>query len=58
MTYTATGFSNPARGLPAEHYRGYTPDHGRTFSDRRHRRRDESHLVERLFLRPIGTSMN
>ena len=59
MTYTPTGFSNPVRVVfqaifrpnIVEDTRQTVAVHFRT-AIRRHR--DESHLVERLFLRPIG----
>ena len=59
MTYTATGFSNPVRVVfqavfrpnIAEDTRQTVAVHFRTAI---HRRRDETHIVDRLFLHPIG----
>jgi hydrogenase-4 component B len=59
MTYTATGFSNPVRVVfqaifrpnIVEDTRGTVGVHFRTAI---RRRRDETHLVDRLFLQPVG----
>lgn len=59
MTYTATGFSNPVRVVfqavfrpnIAEDTRQTVAVHFRTAI---RRRRDESYIVDRMFLRPIG----
>ena len=59
MTYTATGFSNPVRVVfqavfrpnIAEDTRQTVAVHFRTAI---RRRRDETHIVDRMFLRPVG----
>ncbi len=62
MTYTATGFSNPVRVVFQAIFRpNVTEDTRQTvavhFRTAIRRRRDETHLVERLFLRPVGTGI-
>lgn len=62
MTYTATGFSNPVRVVfqaifqpnIAEGTRQTVAVHFRTAI---HRKREETYVVDRLFLRPIGEAM-
>jgi hydrogenase-4 component B len=63
MTYTATGFSNPVRVVFQAIFRPNIEEDTRQtvavhFRTAIHRRRDETHLVERLFLRPMGAGMN
>ena len=63
MTYTATGFSNPVRVVFQAVFRPNIEEDTRQtvavhFRTAIHRRRDETHLVERLFLRPLGTGIN
>ena len=62
MTYTATGFSNPVRVVFEAIFRpNITEDTRQTvavhFRTAIRRRRDETYLVERLFLRPVGMAM-
>jgi len=62
LTYTATGFSNPVRVVFQAIFRPNIEEDTRQtvavhFRTAIHRRRDESHLVDRLFLRPVGTGM-
>lgn len=59
MTYTATGFSNPVRVVFQAIFRPNIVEDTRQsvgvhFRTAIHRRRDETYLVERIFLRPIG----
>ena len=62
MTYTATGFSNPVRVVfqaifqpnIAEDTRQAVAVHFRTAI---HRQREETHVVDRLILRPLGAAM-
>ncbi len=59
MTYTATGFSNPVRVVFQAIFRPNIVEDTRQtvavhFRTAIRRRRDETHLLERLFLRPIG----
>jgi hydrogenase-4 component B len=63
MTYTATGFSNPVRVVFQAVFRpNITEDTRQTvavhFRTAIHRRRDETHIVDRVFLRPIGRAMS
>ncbi len=59
MTYTATGFSNPVRVVfqaifqpnITEDTRQTVAEHFRTAI---HRQREETHVVDRLFLQPVG----
>jgi len=62
LTYTATGFSNPVRVVFQAIFRPNIEEDTRQtvavhFRTAIHRRRDETHLVDRLFLRPVGTGM-
>ncbi len=62
MTYTATGFSNPVRVVFQAIFRPNIVEDTRQtvavhFRTAIRRRRDETHLVERLFLRPVGRAM-
>jgi len=62
MTYTATGFSNPVRVVFQAVFRpNITEDTRQTvavhFRTAIRRRRDETPVVDRLFLRPIGQAM-
>jgi len=59
MTYTATGFSNPVRVVFQAIFRPNIEEDTRQtvavhFRTAIRRRRDETHLVERLLLRPVG----
>ncbi|MGB7155367.1 MAG: proton-conducting transporter membrane subunit [Candidatus Acidiferrales bacterium] len=59
MTYTATGFSNPVRVVFQAVFRPNIVEDSREtvavhFRTAILRRRDETHLVDRLLLRPIG----
>ena len=63
MTYTATGFSNPVRVVFQAIFRPNIVEDTRQtvavhFRTAIRRRRDETHLVERLFLRPVGSAMS
>ena len=63
MTYTATGFSNPVRVVFQAIFRpNITEDTRQTvavhFRTAIRRRRDETHVVDRLFLRPVGEAMS
>jgi hydrogenase-4 component B len=63
MTYTATGFSNPVRVVFQAIFRPKIVEDTRQtvavhFRTAIRRRRDETHLVERLFLRPAGAAMS
>ena len=62
MTYTATGFSNPVRVVFQAIFRpNITEDTRQTvavhFRTAIRRRRDETHVVDRLFVRPVGDAM-
>jgi hydrogenase-4 component B len=62
MTYTATGFSNPVRVVfQAIFQPNITEDTRQTvavhFRTAIHRRREETHVVDRLFLQPVGAAM-
>jgi hydrogenase-4 component B len=62
MTYTATGFSNPVRVVFQAIFRPNIIEDTRQtvgvhFRTAIHRRRDETHLVDRLFFHPIGDSV-
>jgi hydrogenase-4 component B len=62
MTYTATGFSNPVRVVfQAIFQPNITEDTRQTvavhFRTAIHRQREETHVVDRLFLRPVGAAM-
>jgi len=62
MTYTATGFSNPVRVVfQAIFQPNITVDTRQTvavhFRTAIHRQREETHVVDRLFLRPVGAAM-
>jgi hydrogenase-4 component B len=62
MTYTATGFSNPVRVVFEAIFRPNTVEDTRQtvavhFRTAIRRRRDETHLVERLFLRPVAAAV-
>ncbi|MGH9353285.1 MAG: hypothetical protein ACRD2G_14185, partial [Terriglobia bacterium] len=62
MTYTATGFSNPVRVVFQAIFRPNIVEDTRQtiavhFRTAIRRRRNETHLVERLFLHPIGAGM-
>jgi hydrogenase-4 component B len=59
MSYTATGFSNPVRVVFQAIFRPNIIEDTREtvgvhFRTAIRRRRDETHLVDRLFLRPVG----
>ena len=59
MTYTATGFSNPVRVVFQAIFRPNIIEDTRQtvavhFRTAIRRRRDETHLVDRLFFRPVG----
>ena len=63
LTYTATGFSNPVRVVFQAIFRPNIIEDTRQtvavhFRTAIRRRRDETHLVERLFLRPVGAGVN
>jgi len=62
MTYTATGFSNPVRVVfQAIFQPDITEDTRQTvavhFRTAIHRQREETHVVDRLFLQPVGAAM-
>jgi hydrogenase-4 component B len=62
MTYTATGFSNPVRVVFQAIFRPNTIEDTRQtvsvhFRTAIHRRRDETHLVDRLFFHPVGDAI-
>jgi hydrogenase-4 component B len=62
MTYTATGFSNPVRVVfQAIFQPNITEDTRQTvavhFRTAIHRQREETHVVDRLFLEPVGAAM-
>jgi len=62
MTYTATGFSNPVRVVFQAIFRpNITEDTRRTvavhFRTAIHRQREETHVVDRVFLRPVGAAV-
>jgi hydrogenase-4 component B len=62
MTYTATGFSNPVRVVFQAIFRPNTIEDTRQtvsvhFRTAIHRRRDETHLVDRLFFHPVGDAV-
>lgn len=62
MTYTATGFSNPVRVVFHAIFRpNITEDTRQTvavhFRTAIHRQREETHVVDRFFLRPMGTTV-
>ena len=62
MTYTATGFSNPVRVVfQAIFQPNITEDTRQTvavhFRTAIHRQREETHVVDRLFLHPVGAAM-
>ena len=63
MTYTATGFSNPVRVVFQAVFRPSIIEDTREtvavhFRTAIRRRLDETHLVERLFFRPVGAGVN
>ncbi len=63
MTYTATGFSNPVRVVFQAIFRPNIVEDTREtvsvhFRTAILRRRDETHLVDRLFLHPIGDAIS
>ncbi len=63
MTYTATGFSNPVRVVFQAIFRPNIVEDTRQtvavhFRTAIRRRRDETHLVDRLFFRPVGKAVN
>jgi hydrogenase-4 component B len=62
MTYTATGFSNPVRVVFQAIFRPNIVEDTRQtvgvhFRTAIHRRRDETHLVDRLFFHPVGDAV-
>ncbi|MDR5729403.1 MAG: proton-conducting transporter membrane subunit [Terriglobia bacterium] len=62
MTYTATGFSNPVRVVfQAIFQPNITEDTRQTvavhFRTAIHRQREETHVVDRIFLQPVGASV-
>jgi hydrogenase-4 component B len=63
MSYTATGFSNPVRVVFQAIFRPNVVEDTREtigvhFRTAIHRRRDETHLVDRMFLQPVGDAVN
>ena len=61
MTYTATGFSNPVRVVFQAIFKpNITEDTRQTvavhFRTAIHRQREETHVVDRVFLRPVGAT--
>ena len=61
MTYTATGFSNPVRVVFQAIFRPNIVEDAREtvavhFRTAIHRKREEMHLVDRLFFHPIGAA--
>jgi hydrogenase-4 component B len=63
MTYTATGFSNPVRVVFQAIFRPNIVEDTREtvavhFRTAIRRRRDETHLVDRLFFHPIGDAVS
>lgn len=63
MTYTATGFSNPVRVVFQAIFRPNIIEDTRDtvavhFRTAIRRRRDETHLVDRFFFRPVGTAVS
>jgi hydrogenase-4 component B len=62
MTYTATGFSNPVRVVFQSIFQpNITEDTRQTvavhFRTAIHRQREETHVVDRIFLKPVGASV-
>jgi hydrogenase-4 component B len=62
MTYTATGFSNPVRVVFQAIFRPNIVEDKREtvaihFRTAIHRRREETHLVDRLFFHPVGETI-
>lgn len=62
MTYTATGFSNPVRVVFQAIFRPNIVEDKREtvaihFRTAIHRRRDETHLVDRLVFQPVGRTI-
>jgi len=62
MSYTATGFSNPVRVVFQAIFRPNIVEDTREtvgvhFRTAIRRRRDETHLVDRLFLHPVGDAV-
>ncbi len=62
MTYTATGFSNPVRVVFQAVFRPNISEDTRQtvavhFRTAIHRQREETHVVDRVFLRPVGTAV-
>jgi len=62
MTYTATGFSNPVRVVFQAIFQPHiTEDTRQTvavhFRTAIHRQREETHVVDRVFLRPVGATV-
>ena len=62
MSYTATGFSNPVRVVFQAIFRPNVIEDTRDtvsvhFRTAIHRRRDETHMVDRLFFHPIGDAV-
>jgi len=62
MSYTATGFSNPVRVVFQAVFRPNIVEDTRQtvsvhFRTAIHRRRDETHLMDRLFFHPVGDSV-
>jgi hydrogenase-4 component B len=62
MSYTATGFSNPVRVVFQALFRPNVVEDTRQtvsvhFRTAIHRRRDETHLVERMLLHPVGDAI-
>jgi hydrogenase-4 component B len=63
MTYTATGFSNPVRVVFQAVFRPNIVEDTREtvavhFRTAIHRRREETHLVDRLFFHPLGDAVS
>jgi hydrogenase-4 component B len=61
MTYTATGFSNPVRVVFQAIFRPNIVEDAREtvaihFRTAIHRKREETHLVDRMFFHPIGAA--
>jgi len=62
MSYTGTGFSNPVRVVFQAIFRPNIVDTRETvavnFRTAIHRRRDETHLVDRVLFHPVGDAIN
>ncbi len=63
MTYTATGFSNPVRVVFQAIFRPHIVEDTRQtvaahFRTAIHRQREETNVTDRIFLQPVGRSVN